>query len=188
MNKPAGIVTTRSDPRHRRTVMDLLEPHLRRRVYPVGRLDRDATGLLLLTNDGDLTNRLLHPSRHVPRAYEVEVEGQPSTEALTTLAAGVEIDGEMTARARVKVHRLGLERSILKVTLREGRKNQLKRMCAAVGHPVISLRRVSFGSLHLGDMPPGASRRLREGEVHALKEAVGLADPPSDREPRTKRR
>jgi len=163
--------------------MDLLDPALARLVYPVGRLDRDATGLLLLTNDGELAHRLTHPSYHVPRAYEVECEGQPAREALDRLASGVMLDDGMTARARVKAHRLAPHCSRIKITLREGRKNQVKRMFAAVGHPVRSLRRLSFGSLHLGHMEPGACRGLRPAEVAALKEAVGLSRPAEDAEP-----
>jgi len=174
LNKPAGYLTTRSDPRGRRTVMQLLAPGLRRTVHPVGRLDRDATGLLLLTSDGELAHRLTHPSHHVPRAYEVEVEGQPSREALEELAAGVRLEDGLTAPARVKAHRLSPGGSRLKITLREGRKNQVKRMLAAVGHPVRSLRRVAFGSLHLGHMEAGTVRELRPAEVEALREAVGL--------------
>ena len=177
LHKPAGYLSTRSDPRGRRTVMELLDPGLARSVYPVGRLDRDATGLLLLSNDGELAHRLTHPRHHVPRAYEVEVEGQPDRQALDQLARGLMLEDGMTAPARLKVHRLSREGSRIKITLREGRKNQVKRMFAAVGHPVRSLRRVSFGSLHLGHMPPGTHRALRPAEVQALREAVGLTDP-----------
>jgi pseudouridine synthase len=174
LHKPAGYLSARSDPRGRRTVMALLDPALARRVYPVGRLDRDATGLLLLTNDGELAHRLMHPRYHVPRAYEVDVEGEPSRESLDRLTAGLELEDGMTAPARVKVHKLSRQGSRLKLTLREGRKNQVKRMLAAVGHPVRQLRRVSFGSLHLGHMPVGTHRALRPAEVEALREAVGL--------------
>jgi pseudouridine synthase len=182
LHKPAGYLSTRRDPRGRRTVMDLLEPALARLVYPVGRLDRDATGLLLLTNDGELAHRLLHPRYHVPRAYEVECEGQPGREALGGLASGVLLEDGMTAPARVKAHRLSPRGSRVKITLREGRKNQVKRMFAAVGHPVRALRRVSFGSLHLGHTEPGACRKLRPAEVAALREAVGLGGSPEDAE------
>jgi len=183
LNKPAGYLSSRRDPRGRRTVMDLLEPAQARLVYPVGRLDRDATGLLLLTNDGELAHRLMHPSYHVPRAYEVECEGQPGRTALDRLASGLMLDDGTTAPARVRAHRLSPHGSRVKITLREGRKNQVKRMFAAVGHPVRSLRRVSLGSLHLGHMEPGTYRELRPAEVAALREAVGLAGPAEDAEP-----
>ncbi|HJN16219.1 MAG TPA: pseudouridine synthase [Armatimonadota bacterium] len=180
VNKPAGFITTRNDPRRRKTVMDLVDPGLARYIYPVGRLDRDATGLLLLTNDGDLAHRLAHPSHHVPKAYEVIVAGQPDDEALNRLRNRVELDDGPTAPAKVKVHRRAGGHTTLKITLREGRHNQVKRMCAAVGHPVAALRRVSFGSLHIGNMAEGAVRPLRPTEVHALKEAVGMSDKPPD--------
>ena len=176
LHKPRGYLSTRRDPQGRKTVMSLLDKHVARTVYPVGRLDRDASGLMLFTNDGELANRLLHPSYHVPRAYEVEVTGRPDQATLRRLASGVQLSDGVTLPARVKVHRSGAETSVLKLTLREGRKNQVKRMLAAIGHPVRSLRRVGFGSLHLGRMPPGASRPLRRTEVRALKEAVGLAN------------
>jgi 23S rRNA pseudouridine2605 synthase len=175
LHKPPGYVSTRSDPHGRKTVMELLDAKQARAVYPVGRLDRDASGLMLLTNDGELANRLLHPRYHVPRAYEVEVTGRPGPEALRTLAAGVELSDGKTLPARVRVHRPRRGGSVVKITLREGRKNQVKRMFQAVGHPVRSLRRVSFGPLHLGHMPPGAARPLRDTEIHALREAAGLA-------------
>jgi pseudouridine synthase len=174
LHKPRGYLSTRSDRHGRKTVMQLLDQRLAKTVYPVGRLDRDASGLMLFTNDGELTNRLLHPKYHVPRAYEVEVEGDPSPAALRGLASGVQLSDGKTSPAKVRVHRRGRDTSILRLTLREGRKNQVKRMLGAVGHPVRALRRVAFGSLHLGRMPPGASRPLREAEVRALKEAVGL--------------
>ena len=167
--------------------MSLLDPQLARLVYPVGRLDWDASGLLLLTNDGDLASRLLHPRYHVPRTYEVEVTGQPRPEALRRLVEGVELSDGMTAPAKVRVHKPGPQGSVLKVTLREGRKNQVKRMFQAVGHPVRRLRRVGFGSLHLGHMPAGVYRPLRPSEVLALKEAVGLAGVSSARRARRPR-
>lgn len=176
LHKPAGYVSARRDPQGRRTVLDLLDPDLAKVVVPVGRLDRDATGLLLLTNDGELAYRLTHPRYHVPRAYEVEVEGMPDHATLARLASGVPLDDGVTAPARVKVHRRTPSGSRIKITLREGRKNQVKRMFTAVGHPVRSLRRVSFGPLNLGHMQPGAYRELRPAEVAALREAVGLAE------------
>lgn len=175
VHKPPGYVSTRSDPRGRKTVMELLDARQAKAVYPVGRLDRDASGLMLFTNDGELAHRLLHPRYHVPRAYEVEVAGRPGPEALRKLASGVELPDGMTLPARVRVHRPRRGGSVVKITLREGRKNQVKRMFQAIGHPVRSLRRTSFGPLHLGHMPPGEARPLRDTEVRALREAVGLA-------------
>ncbi len=176
LHKPPGYVSTRGEPHGRKTVMDLLDERHAKAVYPVGRLDRDASGLMLFTNDGELANRLLHPRYHVPRAYEVEVAGRPDPQALSKLASGMQLSDGMTLPARVRVHRSRRGASVVKITLREGRKNQVKRMFEAVGHPVRSLRRVSFGPLHLGHMPLGEARPLRDTEIHALREAVGLTD------------
>ena len=163
VNKPAGMVSTASDPQGRKTVMSLVHsPH---RLYPVGRLDIDTTGLLLLTNDGDLAHRLLHPSFEIPRTYRVRVWKPPvSQTAVMALRRGVTLDDGPTAPARVK--RLGPDR--LEITLREGRKRQVKRMCEHVGHRVRSLERVGFGPLELGDLPSGVARRLSVDEVQAL--------------------
>jgi 23S rRNA pseudouridine2605 synthase len=135
------------------------------RVVPVGRLDADTTGALLLTNDGPLAHRLAHPRYGVDKVYEVEVEGEPSDEALRLLAAGVELDDGRTAPARVR--RLG--RSRLELTLHEGRKHQVKRMCAAVGHPVRRLHRRGYAGLTLGGLEPGRWRELEPAEVEALR-------------------
>jgi 23S rRNA pseudouridine2605 synthase len=176
LHKPVGCLSARKDKHGRRTVMSYIDRRWAPFVYPVGRLDWDVSGLLLLTNDGELAHRLTHPTYHVPRTYEVECEGLPGPEAIRQLAEGVELEDGVTAPARVRVHKLTPRASLLKVTLREGRKNQVKRMFEAAGHPVRSLRRIGFGSLHLGHMPPGSSRPLRPSELHALREAVGLAD------------
>jgi 23S rRNA pseudouridine2605 synthase len=168
LHKPAGVVTTASDPQGRRTVVDLVpaEP----RVVPVGRLDADTTGALLLTNDGDLAHRLAHPRYGVPKVYEADVEGSPSDDAIARLRAGIELEDGLTAPAEVE--RLG--RGRLELTLHEGRKHQVKRMCEAVGHPVRSLRRVRYAELDLDGLGPGEWRELTPGEVAALKAAVGL--------------
>jgi 23S rRNA pseudouridine2605 synthase len=168
LHKPAGVVTTASDPQGRRTVVDLVpaEP----RVVPVGRLDADTTGALLLTNDGDLAHRLAHPRYGVPKVYEADVEGSPSDDAIARLRAGIELEDGLTAPAEVE--RLG--RGRLELTLHEGRRHQVKRMCEAVGHPVRSLRRVRYAELDLDGLGPGEWRELTPGEVAALKAAVGL--------------
>jgi 23S rRNA pseudouridine2605 synthase len=169
LNKPAGVVTTASDPQGRRTVVDLVasEP----RVVPVGRLDADTTGALLLTNDGDLAHRLAHPRYGVPKVYVAEVEGVPSAAALERLRAGVALDDGPTAPAEVR--RLGRDR--LELTLHEGRKHQVKRMCEAVGHPVRRLHRARYAGLGVDGLRPGEWRELSAEEVVVLRRAVGLA-------------
>ena len=162
-HKPAGVVTTASDPHGRRTVVDLLD--LQQRVVPVGRLDADTTGALLLTNDGPLAHRLMHPRYEVDKVYEVEVEGDPDDEALRRLAEGIELDDGPTAPAGVR--RVGASR--LELTLHEGRKHQVKRMCEAVGHPVRRLHRSRYAGLTVAGLDPGEWRELTREEVAALR-------------------
>jgi pseudouridine synthase len=166
LHKPAGVVTTASDPHGRPTVVDLVK--LPQRVVPVGRLDADTTGALLLTNDGPLAHRLAHPRYEVDKVYEAEVEGEPDDEALRRLAEGVELEDGRTAPAAVR--RLGPSR--LELTLHEGRKHQVKRMCEAVGHPVTRLHRRGYAGLSLGGLAPGAWRELTAAEVAALRAAT----------------
>jgi 23S rRNA pseudouridine2605 synthase len=169
VNKPAGVVSTARDPQRRPTVVSLVPTSVR--LYPVGRLDIDTTGLILLTNDGDLAHRLTHPSFEVPRTYRAAVTRAPVSErALRALRNGVELEDGRTAPARVR--RLGRDRDVLELTIHEGRNRQVKRMCEAVGHPVRSLERVAFGPLRLGALAPGAHRRLSGAEVDALSRAV----------------
>jgi pseudouridine synthase len=163
LHKPAGVVTTARDPPGRPTVVELVD--LPQRVVPVGRLDADTTGALLLTNDGPLAHRLAHPRYGVDKVYEVEVDGEPGVEALRRLAAGVELDDGATAPAGAR--RLGPSR--LELTLHEGRKHQVKRMCEAVGHPVIRLHRRGYAGLTLEGLEPGAWRELTAAEVAALR-------------------
>ena len=164
LHKPAGVVTTASDPGGRPTVVDLVEHDAR--VVPVGRLDADTTGALLLTNDGPLSHRLAHPRYEVDKVYEVEVEGHPSDATLRQLAEGVELDDGPTAPAEVR--RLGPSR--IELTLHEGRKHQVKRMCEAVGHPATRLHRSRYATLTLEGLGPGEWRELTADEVQALRE------------------
>ena len=169
VNKPAGVVSTASDPQGRPTVVDLIESPAR--LYPVGRLDIDTTGLILLTNDGRLAHRLTHPRFEVPKTYRAMVDRAPVREpALRALRSGVELEDFKAAPARVRV----LAPDTLELTVHEGRKRQIKRMCEAVGHPVRRLERVAIAGLTLSDLRPGAYRRLSGEEVAAL-----LIDPPS---------
>lgn len=171
LNKPAGTVTTTRDPRGRPTVYDLLPPELEELgLSYVGRLDMDTEGLLLLTNEGNVMNRLLHPSGEVEREYEVGLKGVPEPATLRRLEEGVEL-GDGPARAR----EVGLIRpepggAILRMVLTEGRNREVRRLCAAVGHPVRRLRRVRFGPVRLGSLPPGGWRDLTADEVERLRE------------------
>ena len=144
------------------------------RLYPVGSLDADTTGLLLITNDGELTFRLTHPRYGVEKEYRALVRGHPSEAALRKLREGVEIEGEMTAPARIEEIGRRADDSSLRVVIHEGRKRQVRLMLAAVGHPVIELQRVRFGPLTLGNLRPGGWRYLAVHEVHALRKAVKL--------------
>ena len=171
LNKPPGVLSTAQDPYGRPTVVGLI-PHDSRRLYPVGRLDADSTGLILLTNDGELAHRLTHPSFHVAKTYRVRVGGGPVGEpALGRLREGLELDDGLTAPAEVR--RLGPES--LQVTIHEGRNRQVRRMCEAVGHPVRALERTAFGRLQLGGLGPGEHRLLSDEETLELRRQTGFA-------------
>ena len=171
--KPKRCVTTLNDPQGRSTVADFVKK-FPMRLYPVGRLDYDAEGLLLLTNDGELAHRLQHPRYKVPKTYLVKVRGHPPTEALARLQQGVNLEDGITAPAELKVMEDDQKATWLSLTLREGRKHQVKRMCAAVGHPVLKLRRTKIGPIELDDLRPGEIRRLKSREVRNLRAKVGL--------------
>ena len=163
LHKPAGVVTTAHDPQGRRTVVDLVEHGAR--VVPVGRLDADTTGALLMTNDGELAHRLAHPRYGVEKTYEVDVEGEPDDEALRRLEEGAELEDGRTAPARAR--RLGPSR--LELVVHEGRKHQVKRMCEAVGHPVRRLHRTRYAGISADELEPGTWRELTAEEVAALR-------------------
>jgi pseudouridine synthase len=180
LNKPAGYVTTRSDPEHRRTVLDLLKG-VREYVYPVGRLDYDTEGLLLLTNDGELAAALMHPSHEIDRVYEAQVLGTPDAHDLDRLARGVVVEGRRTAPAEVELltdrhhatKRPGKdETAVIRVTVHEGRTRQVRKMCDAIGHPVRKLRRIRIGPITDSTMKIGAFRELSAEEVKRLKSAI----------------
>ena len=165
VHKPVGVLSTAADTYGRRTIVDLV-PSRGARLYPVGRLDADSSGLILVTNDGDLAQRLTHPSFEVPRRYRATVRPSPVSEhALRTLREGVELDDGRTAPAKVRQPRPG----VLELTIHEGRNHQVRRMCEAVGHRVRSLQRIRFGPLRLEDLPEGAHRRLKAAEVERLR-------------------
>jgi len=172
LNKPAGVVTTADDPHGRPTVVDLV-PH-EVRVVPVGRLDADTTGALLLTNDGELAHRLAHPSFGVPKVYDVDVGSSPSPDALAALRHGVDLEDGRTAPAEARIVRRGTRVSRIELTVHEGRKHQVKRMCAAVGLPVQNLHRRRYASLRLVGLEPGEWRELTADEVAELQRMAGL--------------
>ena len=170
LHKPRGVLSSAGDKRGRRTVIDLL-PENSGRCVPVGRLDYDSEGLLLLTNDGPLVTSLLHPSGEVPREYLVEVEGHVSDATLDAIFTGVTLPDGSTASAKPKrSHRSGRESSWLVLTLRRGRKHEVRQICAAVGHPVRRLIRVRFGPIRLRDLEPGAVRPLTDREVRLIRQ------------------
>ncbi|MDE7303059.1 MAG: rRNA pseudouridine synthase [Oscillospiraceae bacterium] len=172
LNKPRGYVTTMSDELDRRCVTELLED-FPARVYPVGRLDRNSEGLLLFTNDGNFSNDIMHPSRHVSKTYRVTVRPPVSDEQLARLSAGVEIDGRKTLPATVNVLVQEQGRVVLQVIIREGRNRQIRKMCEAVGLEVARLKRTAIGPLRLGMLKPGAYRELTSEELRAIRSAVG---------------
>jgi 23S rRNA pseudouridine2605 synthase len=168
LHKPAGVVTTASDPHGRPTVVELVADYAVR-VVPVGRLDADTTGALLLTNDGELAHRLAHPRYEVEKVYEAEVEGEPSDEALSRLEQGIQLDDGPTAPARVR----RLAPSRVELSIHEGRKHQVRRMLEAVGHPVTRLHRSRYAGLTLKGLGPGESRELTGAEVERLRAGYG---------------
>ena len=172
LHKPRGYVTTVSDELDRRCVMDLLDG-IEERVYPIGRLDRNSEGLLLLTNDGNFANGIMHPSRHVTKTYRVTVRPAVTEEQLVQLAEGIVLDGKKTLPATVVVLTNEPGRVVLQMTIKEGRNRQIRRMCEAVGLEVARLRRTAVGPLKLGMLKPGAWRDLTPEELRAIRNAIG---------------
>lgn len=177
LNKPAGVITTADDPQGRPTVIQMVPDQPR--VFPVGRLDADTEGLLLLTNDGELTHRLTHPSYGIEKEYLTHVEGEPSRAAVRALRDGVELDDGPTARARVTL----VEANLLRITIHEGRNRQVRRMCEAVGHPVVRLVRTRIGPLVDRKLRPGDWRTLDRDEVRGLEVATGSGNSVGRSEP-----
>ena len=180
LNKPRGYITTRSDPEGRPTVMDLVKG-VKEYIYPVGRLDYDSEGLLLLTNDGDLAARLTHPRHEVEKVYEARVKGVPDDRTLDRLARGVPIEGRRTAPAKVRASEPFVkgsgEQTIVEISIHEGRQRQVRKMFEAVGHPVVRLKRVRIGPLTDPHMPTGHWRELTPAELVNLRRDAGLAGP-----------
>jgi 23S rRNA pseudouridine2605 synthase len=173
LNKPKGVITTARDTHARETVLDLLDG-VASRVFPVGRLDRDVTGTLLLTNDGELANRLIHPRYEIDKVYSAWVEGIVAPATLHKLAEGVILEDGPTSPATASIIKTNGSRTLLQLTVHEGRKHLVKRLCSAVGHPVRCLRRVSLGPLRVDQLRPGEWRYLTPEEVRELKETVAV--------------
>jgi 23S rRNA pseudouridine2605 synthase len=191
LHKPAGYVTTRSDPQRRRTVIDLLHS-VREYVYPVGRLDYDTEGLLLLTNDGEFAAMLTHPRHGVERTYEARVAGVPSEEAIQRLRTGIPLDGRRTLPADVVMPARPRARreprdgeTVLIITIREGRNRQVRRMCEAVGHPVRKLTRTKIGPIADRRLKPGEWRELSAGEIRSLRDRAATPAPRAAARPRS---
>lgn len=168
LNKPEGTVTTAKDTHGRKTVLDCVHG-VNARVFPVGRLDMDVEGVLIMTNDGELGHRLIHPKYEVDKVYLAWVKGHVTTKEAQKLEQGVQLDDGMSAPARVVILNPGLKTSLIRLTLHEGRKRQVKRMCRAIGHPVRTLHRVSFGNIKAKGLRPGEWRYLSQSEVHGLQ-------------------
>lgn len=168
LNKPAGFISSVTDNRGRKTVVDLL-PDVKERVFPVGRLDFDTRGLLLLTNDGEFANLMTHPRYHMAKIYHAWCHGQVGRDEIKRLQQGILLDGERTLAAQVKVIKQTAREALLEIELHEGRKRQIKRMLSEVGHPVAELKRVRFGSLDLKGVSEGEYRSLSTGEVELMK-------------------
>jgi pseudouridine synthase len=172
LNKPRGCVTTVSDDRGRPTVMDLLK-EIKTKVYPVGRLDFNTEGILLLTNDGDFAHRLAHPSHKIPKTYAVKVTGIPTEKELERLSRGIILDRKKTSPAGVSIERTTGKNSWLTITIHEGKKRQVRMMCEFIGHPVIKLKRIRYGFLELKGLKTGEYRYLSNSEVKRLMETAG---------------
>ncbi len=171
MYKPRGYITTLNDEKGRKKVTDLLRG-VPERVYPVGRLDYDSEGLLLLTNDGDLTYVLTHPGYRVPKTYLTRVAGVPETDKLEQMAKGLVLEDGLTSPAKVRLLEIREGNALLEITIHEGRKRQVRRMCAYIGHPVLRLKRSRFGNLSIENMRPGQYRHLTGEELKCLKKGL----------------
>lgn len=191
LNKPKGVTSTVYDPHARRTVMDLVKysssdsekskndsSHIRSnnntRLFPVGRLDEDSTGLILLTNDGELANRLTHPKFHIPKTYEVTILGEVSQIHIGKMESGIFLEEGKTAPAKVEIAYKSAHRTILNITIFEGKKRQIRRMTASLHLHILGLKRLSIGPISLGNLPSGKFRNLKAGELKALKSAAKL--------------
>lgn len=173
LHKPRGYITTMDDEMGRKCVAELVRD-VGTRVYPVGRLDKDSEGLLLMTNDGEFANHMTHPSKHIPKTYRVTVRPDVTEDMLTAFATGMKIDGRITAPADAHIIEKQDNRVVMEIVLYEGRNRQIRKMCESLGLEVARLKRTSMGSLKLGMLPPGKWRELKEDEVHKLMVSSGM--------------
>jgi len=173
LNKPQGVLSTAKDERNRKTVLDFLKG-AKNRLYPVGRLDKDTTGLIILTNDGEITFRLTHPKFGIKRVYEVKVEGSVEEKALKRLKDGVTIDGKPARAEKIILRKKSASQTDFTLTIGEGRKREIRKMCDAIGHRVLELKRIAFGPLRLKGLKTGSVRELTGTELKAIKKAIGL--------------
>ena len=167
LHKPAGYLSTVRDPQGRPIVSDLL-PNIKERIYPVGRLDLDTEGALLLTNDGELAQAVLHPSREVKKTYVAKIKGRPGSKKLAALSRGIELDGKKTWPAEITVLTSEKQTTTIQIIIHEGRKRQVRKMFEAVGHPVLQLKRIAYGQLALGELKPGKYRFLPPGDIKLI--------------------
>lgn len=167
LHKPAGFLSTVRDPQGRPIVTDLL-PNIKERIYPVGRLDLDTEGALLLTNDGELAQAVLHPSREVKKTYVAKIKGRPGSKKLAALSRGIELEGKKTWPAEITVLTSEKQTTTIQIIIHEGRKRQVRKMFEAVGHPVLQLKRIAYGQLALGELKPGKYRFLPPGDIKLI--------------------
>jgi 23S rRNA pseudouridine2605 synthase len=186
LNKPTGVVTTLADEKDRRTVRELIGNRIKARVYPIGRLDINSTGLLLLTDDGDLASHLLHPSSELPRTYRVKVKGIPDDNDIAHLKRGILYKGAKSGEAKARLVSKLKSNSVMEVTLHEGKKREVRRMMGQIGHTVLDLKRIRFGPLSLGSLASGRWRHLTASEVTALKQSVSKPRSKSSAKPSQK--
>ncbi len=173
VHKPRGYVTTMADEMDRKCVAELVSA-VETRVFPIGRLDKDSEGLLLMTNDGDFANAIMHPAKHVPKTYRVTIKGKVSEEQQAQLSAGLMLDDRMTAPADVHTHSIGEDRTTLEITLYEGRNRQIRRMCETLGLEVLRLKRIAIGKVKLGGLKCGDWRMLNDAELRSIKTLIQM--------------
>jgi pseudouridine synthase len=174
INKPRGYISTLTDPQKRLTIIDLI-PEIKKRLYPVGRLDQNTTGLLVLTDDGELAYRLSHPKFGVEKTYEVEIKGQLSPQDISNLEQGIELEGKVTSEAKIKIISTAADKTRLTIKVHQGRKRQIRRMFQAINCSVINLKRIEYAGLKLDNLKEGRFRHLTKNEISLLREKVGLS-------------